>query len=197
MKTNSFFVFFVFLVIIFSSIFSCSSSNELTREKAATLVSDFYSYPNIEFAYISTLSKYEPLIKQGLLKKPNWKSGFGPPVTSKGLKYSLDYAKDRNITLQKMNYYVPEQRAYMTNIQEFNEITGIVFLDEEKTKAQIEFSTIRKKITPFGEVVGYKEGDIVNFGAAAALYDDGWRIITQVNLEIFKAEDFKEIFPSN
>lgn len=159
--------------------FTSCNSDELSRKKAAKIIQEYYIFPDVETEYLDlnyfNTSKYKELIQQGLLQEGYWIVN----ITNEGLKYVAN--ADR------------KNSRFATNIREFNEVTGIVFDDEAKTKAKVEFSVRRTNITPFGVFKEYNEGDIVDLSVEFTKYDDGWRITTEKK-NIFSVEDFDGIF---
>lgn len=131
-------------------ILSSCSNNELSREKAGQLISDFYQYPNVEVEKFQLemnlylAEKYEALIDGGYLATvPNFMNYILPPdmiVTPRGQAYRKD-------------------EYFATAICDLKEVTGIRIEDEAKTKATVEFTVIREKVTPFGKIREYKNGE--------------------------------------
>jgi hypothetical protein len=174
---------FITLVSVFISIlllFDCTS-NKLDRNKAADLIKKFYEYPNIEVANFNLENifgnPFEPLINQGYIyinRSVQWNWVNSP--TQKGKKFQ-----------SKLN-----NNLFATNRREFNEITGIAYLDERESKARIEFSFRRSEITPFGTFLGFIDGQVVNCSVEAMKYDDGWRITSSKEVN-FNPQDFQYI----
>ena len=165
---------------------SCTN-NELTREKAGQLITDFYQYPNVEMEKfqlemnLHLARKYKTLIDDGYLATvPNFINYILPPdmiVTERGEAYRKD-------------------EYFATAIRELKEVTGIRFDDEAKTKATVEFTVIRNKVTPFGKIREYKNGDVVNYTATIERYDDGWRV-TSVSTQNFLPSNFPKVAEFN
>lgn len=67
-----------------------------------------------------------------------------------------------------------------TDVTKFKEVTGIAFLNDDKTLAEVEYSVVKTK-TPFSKVVypgiNQEEPEIKIRSKSFRLYDDGWRII--------------------
>lgn len=163
-------------LLLITSLLILSCSDKLDRDKASEIIIKHYEYPNTETVTIPTYIKYSKLfsdlqkdIADSLLTQEISGRGFGVygimqatvhlELTEKGKKY-VDDTTDNSVIL---------------NERVFKEITGIKFLDKE-TKAIIDFTAIRKNITPFGEHRDYKDGDEVKYSIPFSLYDDGWRI---------------------
>lgn len=164
-------------------ILSSCSNNELTREKAGQVITDFYQYPNVEVEKFQLemnlylAEKYKALIDGGYLAiVPDFMNYILPPdmiVTPRGEAYRKD-------------------EYFATAIRELKEVTGIRFENEAKTKATVEFTVIRVKVTPFGEIREYKNGDIMNYTVSIERYDDGWRV-TSESTQNFLPGDFPDV----
>lgn len=164
---------------LLSILFSSCSSNELTRKQAQQLITDFYAYPNVEFAKTSfyamgAYSKHTRcLIDQGLVRK---NSMGNIRINDKG----KDYQHPQN------------ERLFVSNERQFKEVTGIKFLDEQKSKATVEYTDERINITAVGSCSGYTDGSINTYTVDLALFDDGWRVDQKVYTN-FKASDFPSV----
>jgi peroxiredoxin len=192
-------------VIVFALV--CSCTNKLTRSKAEKIVEEFYEYPNVEATVIysrldgsiwgSYKDKYEQLedmdlisIKEGpgMMWGPNHFIRF----TEDGKKYNLD---KNSVSMQVESPLdlngLEDKFVVVASKREFKEITGITLKDENN--AQVEFSVVRDGVTPFGQLNGYKNGDILNYKVDMRKYDDGWRIMNEKTKNL-KIESFAEIF---
>ncbi len=162
---------------------SCSSDS-LNREKAKELIVSFYEFPNVETAVFPvdaaftsvSADDYRNLIDGGYLSFSNY--SYSLSSTALGLNYKAGF---KNGTL------------FVTNLRFFKEITGIRYDADDKTKATVEYSVERKKVTPFGEQKGYLEREVVQYSVACQKYDDGWRIVTKNHEENKSASDFPDV----
>jgi hypothetical protein len=156
-----------FWLIIFPFVMFSCDSNKLTREKSAKMINEFYQYPNLLIfeidikrdAFFDAIKSYKPLIENGLL----YISG----------KYNLKYA----ITPSGSNYIVENPNIIALGKREFYEISGIKYLNENQSVAEVEYNCIITDFTPFGQILlNIKEGSFMKHKAKFELYDDGWRI---------------------
>ena len=108
-------------------------------------------------------------------------SNYSIRLTDKGQKYKLGKAD------------LDHNHVVVSNKIKFKEVTGIANIDENI--AEVQFSVTRENVTPFGELNGYKNGDIINYSVVIQKYDDGWRIplekpiiikVTDVSPDIFQ-----------
>lgn len=169
--------------VVLCLILTSCTNNELSRKEAGQIITDFYQYPNVEMEKfhlemnLYLADKYKTLIDGGYLATvPNFMNYILPPdmiVTERGEAYR----KDAN---------------FATAIRELKEVTGIRFDDEAKTKATVEFTVIRDKVTPFGKIREYKNGDVMNYTVSIERYDDGWRV-TSEQTENFPVSDFPNV----
>ncbi|MDX2048724.1 MAG: hypothetical protein SFU87_18195 [Chitinophagaceae bacterium] len=179
MKYFNHFITAVSLAILFQS-----CGNKLTRSKAEKIISAFYEYPNVEFTEMrlegtlgmgdgSDESVLRKAVDAGFLSSRRaWGASFYG-----GNSTAYDFtAKSRPYILQKFQGIVGGGSALViTNCRVFDEITGIKENKQERT-AIVEFNCKRKGATPLGEILGIRNGDIVNYSVKLTLYDDGWRI---------------------
>ena len=186
MKNNMRFPSAIILLLLLLA----SCSNELTRGKAAKTIKEFYEYPNVEVGNIynrldwSISGTYKPIYNKlqdlGLItmhEYTQWGTNYSINLTDKGKAYSLATSGDRYMVI--------------SNIREFKEITGITKIDENNAK--VEFSVVRKKVTPFGEINGFKEDDLENYSVEMKKYDDGWRITNRKEKNLLP-KDFPNVF---
>lgn len=176
MKPKLIYVLLNLAILIIFVFYSCSS-DKLNRNNAEVLIQDYFEYPVIEIANF------------------NLENIFGNPLEqliNKGFIYinKRSYLWSNAATLEGERYQSKSNKnLFATCTKSFNEITGIVFLDEKETKATIEYSCKRSDITPFGEFLGFYEGQVITCSAEAMKYDDGWRI-TSAKGNVFKPSDF-------
>lgn len=171
--------FFIFVAL--PAIILSSCSNKLDRDTAAKLIKEQYQYPNVETAEINLEefgrrdeSILQDAVKKGYLRfSKNGYAAYG--MMGSGNVYSITKKASPFFLNKEMGFFGLSKITVVTNCREFYEITGIKENDSEKT-ALVEFSCKRKGVTPLGEAIGYKEGDIVNYKVSLTLYDDGWRI---------------------
>jgi hypothetical protein len=156
---------------------------QLTRTEAAKLIKEKYGYPYDEYkaftmeiytSYSASIRyTYEKLAAEGLLTwkwiKDGAKNGIEATLTEKGLEY---YANDMYSEKYKGSERTMDMR---TSRLEFVEITGIL-MGINNTYATVEFTVIRKDITPFGRIVFFLEEGLIKYSAQFNKYDDGWRI---------------------
>jgi len=169
-------IYKVLVSIILLMTISCSS-NELTREQAEELITDFYAYPNVEFVKTSFygMGEYSKMTKclreKGIVRRGGHSNGI---ILS-------DHGK---------NYQHPSnKRLLVTNERKFKEVTGIKYLDEKNTKATIEYSDERYHITDVGVCAERSEGQLTTYTLNLALFDDGWRVDAKEYTN-FKSFDF-------
>lgn len=164
------------LLLLLPLLQSCSS-DKLTRNQAEVLIQNYFEYPIIEVSNFNLENIFgnplEPLINQGYIYINKRNFLWSNAATQKGEKFQSKSNKN----------------LFATNTKSFNEITGIVFLDEKESKAKIEYTCKKSNITPFGEFLGFHEGQIIACSVEAMKYDDGWRITSEKG-NIFKPTDF-------
>jgi hypothetical protein len=165
------------LVLIFlSSIFLISCSDNLSREKAETLIKDKFGLPYNEERSFKLyyengygINNIRFLEQEGLIsirEIPVWMgSNFSVQLTESGQQYWPEHGligDDQNST------------PIVTSFVSFGEITGIV---ERKglNEAEVDFTLVRSKVTPFGKAYKLFEG-AENQKLIFKKYDDGWRI---------------------
>lgn len=179
-----------------------SCSNEIDRNQANELLKSEIGYPYVEFDqanwniwYFQDKGKYivddpkssrkmniKELVDKGLIDLTNGSrtTGFLYQQRKKNTyRYSLSAKSksvlwDNNSLNTSFNYWIAQLPMYEV---ELNEITGIKFEDEKKTKATIEYTEKVVNQSPFTQLSGKTNREnIVSRTANAELYDDGWRI---------------------
>ena len=115
--------------------------------------------------------EYLNLQELGLL---SYSSEFGAKeafLTEKGNQYAVSdkYIDDEGTGFRYR--YIKVKAAKM----EFGEILGIL-AKKELNLAQVDYTLIRKDITPFGRIVFKLDEKTINNSVTFAKYDDGWRI---------------------
>ncbi|MBX2910112.1 MAG: hypothetical protein KF706_10810 [Chitinophagales bacterium] len=171
----------LFIILVTTSLLLSSCGNKLTREKAAKLIVEFYEYPNVELANIKLEefgkrdeSYLNDAVNNGYLTvSKNGYAAYG--MKSSGNVFGLTKKSNPFITKKTMGLFGLSGATVISNCRNFFEVTGIKENEADKT-AIVEFSCKRKGITPLGSVLGYKDGDVVNYKVNLTLYDDGWRI---------------------
>lgn len=160
----------IFLLIGLIS-FSCNNG-KLTNRKAKNIVKEFYEFPNVEireFSQEKILSKpddtYTYLVNQGIINKPEYQGSLFKRWIIRLAPEGQRYVNSSN------NGYL----EVATNIKEFRKIESIHEIPEYNA-AEVKFSTIRKKIIPFGAFYEYKEGDIEIHTLGLIKYNDGWKV---------------------
>ena len=200
LKKWSAFLLPAFLVLIGAS---CSDSKELTREKAAALISASYGYPRHEEVELQKLytKDYERIVKS----RPGTCLGYSGPKFNGKIEVALKQMLDKGlITItdeqQKGNNcitnfarigladvgrkYLLEESDHSYTLKAsdivIDQVSGIV-RQKETPLALAEYTVLRDRQTPFFfslDVFG--KGGRYNFDkkrAALTLYDDGWRVI--------------------
>jgi len=156
---------------------SSCNSNELTRDKAASIIISYYNLPNRnsnyafvnkKLNYVTYKHEYDYLLENGIIEfHKNQIPGYtkyietSVSLTPKGEQYLIE-EDDRQFRL----------RTCETNL---GEVTGIrKILDNT---AIVEYTFILENITPIGEWkkvdLNRKESRSLGF----ILYDDGWRMV--------------------
>ncbi|GAB4420805.1 MAG: hypothetical protein OHK0039_34850 [Bacteroidia bacterium] len=76
-------------------------------------------------------------------------------------------------------------------MREFGEVTGIRFSDADKPSAVVSFTVTRRHITtPFGRFKGLTEGQRESYDIDMALYDDGWRVASDLVPDNLPASEY-------
>ena len=174
--------------LILISLLSFSCSNELGRGEAKDKIEDFFEYPNVEltsFPGVTSSQKlnneYQILLGQNFIstrRKGRYGNKFWIIMTVKGKAF--------------VHSGEPSYQGYevASSVLELNEVTGIR-LDDGKNTAIVDFTLKRTKVTPFGKVKGFNNGDIIKNQTTFQLYDDGWRIASNKPRKIIKVESVK------
>lgn len=169
---------FLFLLVMLTS----CGSEKLDRDKAADLIKEFYDYPRVEVGKIDVSSKQ--------LRQDGW----GYMKGNYGMTYfyfhepALPYILHPSNKGYDINIDGSRGIEVIANCHNFEEVTGIA-LDEATKTAKVEFTCHRMGVTPLGELVGRKNGEVVNYSVNMQLYDDGWRI-TEKAQENIKPETY-------
>ncbi|MFB6457066.1 hypothetical protein ACE38W_17480 [Chitinophaga sp. Hz27] len=175
MKALSILVLGLFLV-------SCGSK-KLSREKAAELIQARYPYTIDWNIYTANPEEAAKLIDTDLEKegfvtvkhKVSYEE-LGSPIvtfTDKSKPFLLETSeKDKKIHMQRVK--LAEQH--------FDAITGMRLLKND-TKAIVEYTLVYKNVSPFVPISTLKIEPKLNRKAYFALYDDGWRIVEQPDLD--------------
>jgi hypothetical protein len=165
------------LVLMFlSSIFLISCSDNLSREKAEALIKartglPFNEVKSFKLYYENGFGIHEIkfLEDDGLISirlKPGWASSdYIVELTENGKKF-LDNDSPIGDDLKSI--------PVVTSFVSFGEITGIIER-KELNEAEVNFTIVRSKITPFGIANKLNEGP-ENLKIIMAKYDNGWRI---------------------
>lgn len=175
-------------VVLFSLwiLLASCSGNRLDRDKAEDIIVDYFKYPNIEYIelpsvfYCLKLDVWsQACLERGLIfmrdsyfsRNQNcWNYDYAP---------EYDYAKYHLFTKESDRENTNFVNGYLTGVRHFKEVTGIKFSNED-TKAVVEFTVMREKVTPFGKAIGRSNG-IVTYTTTLELYDDGWRVAEKYN----------------
>lgn len=163
----------VLLVLTIPLLWGCSN-DKLTRGKAEKLIREMYKFPfdenrdfHIEGGERST---YDKLQNEGLLTYTEYfyfGSHLQGELTEKGKQYVVSAVKSGDA----YNKYIVVKAATL----DFGEITGIVEYKESNT-AVVNYTYIRKNLTPFGRIAFYLQEGPNNYSHTFTKYDDGWRI---------------------
>jgi len=177
---------YILSAIIFIGLLTSCGPEKLDRGKAATLIKEFYAFPHVETAYLN-VSNSRKLVKDGwgYLNMRNHTTLFH--FHEMAMPYvirpdSRGYSQSAMASAERVNVLV------IANCRDLLEVTGIA-LDESAKTAKVEFTCRRMGLTPFGALLGHKDGDVLNFTVNMKLYDDGWRI-TDKKLENIKPEAY-------
>lgn len=191
---------FLLLLFIFSLATSCQK--HLNRGEAKRMIVENRNYPikqshEISKGYIKDMNtdglgvtivlgeddnkKEENIITQfesmGLLKLERTPQREETSAWLLGTTVRTWTSVKIELTEAGRNYLMNEnEKAFVVNLWEtdVNEITGIQERLEFKV-AQVEYTLINKKITPFGSIFSDKNNEAKRT-ADFSLYDDGWRI---------------------
>lgn len=171
-------------------------SDGLSRDKAADIIREHYQLPTAyydtffledqthvnfgeyRFRRDSIKQRFEKLQSLGLV---TWYSDYNvgrslvrAKLTAEGMKY----AKGEPVKVYNPKSFHKEQtiQAYLYDIS-LKEVTGMQ-LNEDNSKATVEYVLNRNNITPFGEVLYIQPGE-EKHTANFAKYDDGWRIVEE------------------
>jgi len=161
-----------------SLLFAACSSKELDRETALRLLREQKSSSAVIEKEIYTADPEEArrildsgLEKEGLLniQKVQSADDIGKPFisfTEKAKPYLLPVTiEDKKSSVQRVK--IAEE--------EIGEVTGVHMLDGDK-RAEVEYTTNFKNITPFASLTEYELDGKETRKAKFALYDDGWRV---------------------
>ena len=198
-KKWSAFLLLAFLVLLGTS---CSDSKELTREKAATLISASYGYPHHEEVELKKL--YTKDYQRIDNSRPGTCLGYGGPKFNGKFEVALKQMLDKGlITItdeqqEGTNCITNFARIGLTDVGRkymleesdhsytlkasdivIDQVSGIV-RQKDAPLALAEYKVLRDQQTPFFfslDVFG--KGGQYNFDtkrASFTLYDDGWRV---------------------
>jgi hypothetical protein len=175
-------IFYLILISILS--FSCS--NELDRGDAENQIEDFFEYPNVELIRFPGVTssqklnkKFQSLRGQKYItsrQKGKYGNEFWVMMTEIGKGFVHSGEASYN------GYQVA------SSILELDEVTGIR-LDDGKNTAVVDYTLKRADVTPFGNAMEFKEGDVIKKQTVFQLYDDGWRITGKKPKSIIKEEN--------
>lgn len=171
--------------LILTGLLTSCGPEKLDRDKAADLIKEFYGYPRVEIGMFDVAPKKVVEAGWGHRKSNFYETRF--------YFYDVTYLKnpDRNLKgydIRMATVRGGEHVEVIANCNDFVEITGIA-LDEAGKTAKVEFTARRVGVTPLGEWIGRKEGDILNFSVKMQLYDDGWRL-TENKVDNIKPETY-------
>lgn len=167
-----------FALLLFGSILLLTScGNDLSRSKAEKMIKEFYQFPVVQSFDIDWNYRQEDK-KRKILENIQSKgliviyqdNTFGSNIT-----YNLTESGKKYVLSQHTNSWLNTVNHFVTNCYVFNEITGIIVNEQNKT-AKVNWTGKRIGITPFGEYYDFKENDVVPSETNFVLFDDGWRI---------------------
>jgi len=183
----------IFLLLLASVTITSCGSDELDRDLAGELISDYYQYPNLEYInlgshqYCLGLSEWHnKLLDKRVIERTRryfssddncWHEIYEP--TEKNKKFLISKFNTSRKNTVDMNRYI-------VSVRNFNEVTGIKFNDT-KTEATVNFTVKRSKVTPFGTAIGWDK-EINDYQTKFELYDDGWRLVDKNSFENYKYE---------
>lgn len=185
---KSYTLYIVGILLLALSILSGCSGGALTERKAEKLIKKFYEYPNVEVhtfnLNIIVKNAYASMIHDGYLEVPEYHGMMFPDlvVTPKGLPYRI-----ADISQEGYNSYL-----YATNMRKFKDVSLVQFLDENETKATVEFTCVRYNITPFGKQNGYTENEEVKYTVSMEKSKKGWRVASH-NGKNYTKKDFPAV----
>jgi len=162
---------------------------KLDRGKAANLIKEFYGYPDVELAAPDLYSISKRLEQEGYGRRYSYYTMLKFAFHEGAMMYLKNPSSDGYTidgTSSRMGMGVKVH--VISNCRDFAEVTGIA-VDESTKTAKVEFTCRRLGPTPFGEFLGHKDGDILNYSVNMKLYDDGWRI-TDKQVENIKPETY-------
>jgi len=157
---------------------ACTSTDELSREKASSLIKEAMKYPRVidydiysadpEFAKMAIDKGLE---KEGLISVQRTQKlrDVGKPLvefTSKVQPYLLPTPeKEKAIHVQKVKLAD----------EDLVEVTGIKTMEDGK-QAVAEYTTAYKNVSAFSVLAGINFNETAIHKANFVLYDDGWRL---------------------
>ena len=182
------------------SMAGCSKENSLSRSMAKDLILSKSTYPNeittnmivYFYSYMrGEAARYEASFnalaakKLGTVEKKSGKNANGTSwytfrveLTNEGKQYARGDEQVMGTTYKLL--------PVLTHIETFGDVTGITYLDGEKTKAVADY-TVLYKATPFatldarlqqpGQSHNWNQPSTVDKKAYFQLYDDGWRLV--------------------
>ena len=191
----------VLLSIIVLFFLGCGS-DKLTRGKAEKLIRAAYQFPydeikpfEIEYRHLGydiRSSTMEGLRKEGLLTFTEISAmGFSVigELTESGKQYAITDKYSPTNEFGEKDHYRKQINVRLAKL-DFGEITGIVE-SKESNSAIVNYTVIRKGITPFGRITNDLKEGVVNASASFTKYDDGWRlnsVAIQTNQDLSQSE---------
>jgi hypothetical protein len=178
----------ILILFIIPVLWGCGDSDKLSRSKAEKLIKAFHKFPSdeieafeISYTYLGydmRRSTMEELQKEGFLTYSEYPaglaSGISGDLTDNGAKYAIGSKHPAKTQFGGDDNYTKIVDVKVAKM-DFGEITGILEYKESNT-AVVNYTYIRKDITPFGKIgFNLKEGKY-NYSHTFTKYDDGWRI---------------------
>lgn len=182
------------IALTFTLTLAACSSKDLSRSSAADIIKQTNAYPKQitdivrtgnDFMVGGSYRDYEehiiPQLNEFGLAEASYKSG--PPVgkaTVKLTKKSDEYIISKSPEMESRFFNIISRYQDVTVLTytcNLGEVTGIAYLNEQKTLARVEYTQVCDP-TPFGKMRNYSRNYLDNeakMNITLMLYDDGWR----------------------
>lgn len=181
----------ILVTLLMSITVSACSSKDLSKSSAADIIKRINEYPkqitgNVrtghDFMVGGLYRDYEkhiiPQLNEFGLAEASYKSGppFGRATVILS-KSSSQYIISRGQEINSNFLGVPDiytDVTVLTHTCNLGEVTGIAYLNENKTAAKVEYTQVCEP-TPFGKMKRYSMESVTKRSVTLMLYDDGWR----------------------
>lgn len=183
-------------VLFLSSIVGCSQGNDLSRSMAKDLILSNSEYPKeitmkilVEYStqapslpietYANELKRLGGLANAEISKQQD---SFAGLLTHTTIKVTLTDKGKKYIRGETESGGSRTWLPVLLYTASFGEVTGLMFMNEEKTSAVAEYTELNEP-SPFAlieEILyqgAYKQPETVNKKAYFQMYDDGWRVV--------------------